>query len=188
MHPSRRRPLVLLAALLALAPAAAAQEETPESVAAAYVRTMQAGEWEANARLMHPEATGAIRTLFTRFAATPAGKSDPQGMRRLLGVSNAQQLEALSGEQMYIRLMRNLVSQQGLGEMLRGSRTEIIGAVREAGTDNAYVVHRVTTTVAGTSITQTQVMPLKRHEGGWRVMLTANLEQIVSSLDRMMAP
>ena len=56
--------LLLLAATVCTTPLPARQgDDTPEAVAAAYMEAMRAGDWQAMAELMHPDALSELRGL-----------------------------------------------------------------------------------------------------------------------------
>lgn len=168
----------LLAALLLLAaaPAALPAQETPEAVAGRFLETLRAGDWAANAALMHPEAVGSFKRLFVEL-----GGDHPEVVDELLGMKLAD-LQAMPPAQAYEAFMRKFVGPLAeLRQMIVGMRVEMLGHVAE-GADLAHVVYRMRMETDGVSMSKVEVVPLRRDGAGWKVLLTADLENLAAAL------
>src|SRR5688500_18895409 len=94
MNPMRiLRGALLLLAVCALPPRAAAQE-TPESVVQRYYETFRSGDFAGNAALMHPDALEELKTTLTGLAALP-GATENAEFREMFGVSSLDEMRAL---------------------------------------------------------------------------------------------
>ncbi|HEX2205977.1 MAG TPA: hypothetical protein VHG91_21860 [Longimicrobium sp.] len=164
-----RFPLLLLALLLAARPAAA--QATPEALAERYFATMRAGDWKANAALMHPEALQSFQSLLL-----PILEIDEEGeVARMLGVADNEAVKALAPAAFYERFLNGMMGQQaGLAAILGGSRAEIVGHVMEG--DTAHIVYRLNMEVDGAPMSKVTVISAKRDGGVWRALLTGEME------------
>jgi hypothetical protein len=153
-------------------------QQTPEAFARRYVATLVAGDFAANARLMHPQALGTIRRFVTVLAERD---STGQAVRQLLGVERSG-VAALTDEQVYERFLRTVVgSQPEFLAAMRKSRTDIIGHVDE-GTDQTHVLYRLHLEVQGIRLAKIDVLTAKRVGGEWRAMLTGDIEGLIARL------
>lgn len=179
MTPTRiLRGALLLLAACAL-PSRAAAQATPEAVVQRYYETFRAGDFAANAALMHPEALEELKTTLTGMAALPGATEDAE-FREMFGVSSIEEMRALSAAVLFERVLRNQLE----GEMraiLASTEIGILGHVMEGDT-TAHVVYRMRMNFGGQSLDQVQVMPLQRAGGEWRVLLTGSLAGMMSSM------
>lgn len=179
MNPTRiLRGALLLVAACAL-PVRAAAQETPEAVVQRYYETFRSGEFAANAALMHPEALEELKTTLTGMAALP-GATENAEFREMFGVSSIEEMQALPAPVLFERVLRNQLE----GEMraiLATTEVSILGHVMEGDT-TAHVVYRMRMNFGGQSLDQVQVMPLRRANGEWRVLLTGSLAGMMNSM------
>ncbi|HYJ81030.1 MAG TPA: hypothetical protein VEW03_15565 [Longimicrobiaceae bacterium] len=169
--PGLRVPLVL-AALLLLPRLAAAQDDGPEQVAQRYFATMRAGDWRANAALMHPQALESFKAGFVRLAAP----SEAAGaLEAVFGVRNVAELQAVPAAELYERFMRKSVSESsGMQELFDTAEFQVVGHVAE-GEETAHVVYRLRAVTEGMEVTRLAVITLRRHQGAWKVVLTGEV-------------
>ncbi|HEX6534176.1 MAG TPA: hypothetical protein VF041_06240 [Gemmatimonadaceae bacterium] len=186
----RRRWAVLCGAicLAALAPALVSQDarraapsaaDTPEAFARRYIVTLTAGDYAANAKLMHPSALASIR----RFV-TVLGEKDPSGatLKQLLDVPDTAAVRALTDEQVYERFLRRTMgAQAGLAEAMRSAKVDVLGHVDE-GADVTHVLYRLRLTVEGVEMRKVDVLTLRRAGAEWRAMLSADIDNLVARL------
>ena len=155
------RTLVLVAALLAAAPAAAQEPETPEALAVAYMDALRSSDWARVAGYMHPDALRDFKEVFTPILAL----GDSTELRTLFGVSDESAFNALPPADVFSSFMRNVASAGDLGTAMSNAQLEVIGSIPEAGTDVTHVVYRVTMTVMEMSLSKMEVMPVRRALG-----------------------
>ncbi len=181
------RPALLAAALVVLAAGAAHAQATPEDVARRYYETFRASDWAANAAMMHPEALAQFKGIFTQIADLADADSSVTDLQQMFGVATGAELKALPDAQLYSRFLSNILGQQEeLRQILASSSVEVLGHVPE-GADKAHVVYRMTMGFMGSSMTQMQVMSLKREGGEWKVLLTGDMQNIMGAITAGMA-
>lgn len=173
MRIARLRVPAVLAALLLLPRLAAAQPETPEQVAQRYFATMRAGDWRANAALMHPQALESFKAGFVRLA-TPADAAG--AIEAVFGVRTVAELEEVPAVELYERFMRKSVSESsGMQELFDSADFDVVGHVRE-GDETAHVVYRLKAETEGMEVTRIAVITLRLHQGAWKAVLTGEVQ------------
>lgn len=180
-HRPRRVSNILLGAMLAASTvhAQAGPAESPEAVAKQLISTLSAGDFAANAALMHPSALATFRRFVVGLSA-----SDSSGatLEQVFGVSSSAALDTLSDARLYARFFGAMVAAQPeMGAAIRSATYEIVGHVNEAP-DLAHVVYRMTMTVDGIAVRKVDVLTLRRYGSTWRAMLTTDLENLISRL------
>ena len=176
------RPALIVAALVMLAARAAQAQATPEDVARRYYETFRSSDWAANASMMHPEALAQFKGIFTQLADLADADSSVADLQQMFGVATGAELKALPDGQVYARFLSNILGQQEeLRQILASSSVEVLGHVPE-GADRAHVVYRMTMGFMGSSMTQMQVMSLKKEGGEWRVLLTGDMQNILGAI------
>ncbi|HET7565074.1 MAG TPA: hypothetical protein VFJ96_08790 [Gemmatimonadaceae bacterium] len=159
--------------------AQAASSTTPEAFAKRYVATLSAGDFAANAALMHPTALAAIR----RFVVG-VSKEDSSGatLQQIVGVHSAAALDSLSDAQVYARFLSAVLSAEpGALEAMKSAKVDIIGHVDEAP-NLTHVVYRMTMNIQGIEMRKVDVLTLKRDGKVWRATLTTDIENLISRL------
>ena len=171
---------VAVTAVLALAPALAAQE-TPEQVVQRYYETFRTGDYAGNAALMHPDALEQMKETLTGMAAMP-GATEDEGFREMFGVSSIEELRALPAAILFERVLRSQLDDPDMRQVLASSQVTVLGHVMEGDT-TAHVVYRMRMTFGpGMEMDQVQVAPLKRADGEWRVLLAGSLAGMMGSV------
>jgi hypothetical protein len=181
--PMKRIAGALALAVLFTTPLAA--QTTPEAAASEYLRVMKRADWDGTAALMHPAALDELKGFLSVMAA-----SDSTGrlLGPLFGVPNAAQFEALSGQQVYTRLLQMLVrtAPEVLGA-LRDMDTQVLGSVQE-GPDVAHVVYRLTTRAGGVTSSKVEVASFRRSGDRWMGLLSSDLRGVAQSLSTALQP
>jgi hypothetical protein len=173
---------VLLVSGLLLAPTALAAQETPEAVVQRYFETFKNGDFAANAAMMDPAALAELRTTMVGMAnATGVSRDETQAhLRETFGVQNTAELGALEPALLYERMLRSVLGQGDVREVLAAARVNVLGHVLEG--DTAHVVYRMSMQVMGNSIDQVQVAPVRRVDGQWRVLLTGSFASMINAM------
>lgn len=175
-------PLVL-AVLLSAGPARAQAAPTPEDAARRYFEVMRRAEWDAAAKLMHPDALEQFKSFFTTLAA--ADSAAPV-ISTFFGVKTAAELRALPAAEVYARMIRSLAAMSPeTKQALTSIQAEVIGSVPEGG-DAAHVVYRMNVAVSGVSVAKVQVISFRRSGDRWLALLTGDLQGMIQSLSRAM--
>lgn len=177
----RMRGGLLLLAACALPPVAAAQE-TPEQVVQRYYETFRSGDFAANAAIMHPAALEELKTTLVGFAELP-GATEEEGFAEMFGVRTVEEMRALPPAVLFERMLRRQLGGDEMREILAGTQVAVLGHVMEGDT-TAHVVYRMRMSVAQQTMDQVQVMPLKRADGQWRVMLTGSFAGMMNAVPR----
>lgn len=181
----RASPSLLLPLLgLLLAPPLPAQPaaDSPEAFAATYIAAASAAEWPRVAALMHPEALARFKELFG-----PIVELDTSGevAGALFEIEGAEAFRRTPADRLFATLMRSMVSMMPeFAAVLAGAESEMIGHVTSEAENAAYVVYRVSLEVEGIRLRQLDVMPVRRHGGEWRALLTGDIEGLAAALAR----
>lgn len=167
--------------LLVLALPVAAQEETPEAVAKAYLLASQNGDWAKAASFMHPEALGSLKR--TLAAIVRLDKKNEMG-KQLFNLKDNAEFEELSPEAVFERMITGLTASiPMLKEMLSGSQTTIIGQVTEAP-DMMHIVYRMEMKMQNAPVNKLAVMSMKKSGNTWRMLLSGDMEAAFTSLSK----
>lgn len=171
------RTAFLLAAFL-LVPRLAAAQATPEQAAVSYFATVKAGDWQANAAQMHPQALSSMKAMFVELAAL-----DTEGVviGPMLGVRRADELGAMAPPQLYQRVLNMVMTMQPqVREIMEKAVFEPVGHVMEG--DTAHIVYRMRMTIEGVDVTQTSVISMRQDAGEWKALLTGDVQNLLAGL------
>jgi hypothetical protein len=172
--------------------ATAFSAEPPEEVAHTYIRAMADARMNVVADQMHPSALERFKGIMTdvadAIAAAPADRKPPIKMiNALFGDEGPGIVKELSPRDVFVRFMSNLTTfVPQIRAMHAGSEYEVIGHVDEGG-NIAHVVFRATLVQGGREMTKMSVLSLKRDGEHWKVLLTDDLENLVSGLGKRLA-
>jgi hypothetical protein len=145
---------------------------------------MRAGELEANAALMDPEALASLKRTFTPLVAQDAGG---EVLRMLFGVGSRAEYDALSPAGVYRNFLTAVMNlQPEMKAVMAGSTARVIGRVDE-GADTTHVVYRIGMEIEGARMNKIETLSLRRTPAGWRATLSADVENFVSALMRQQA-
>lgn len=182
------RPCAILVAfcLLMVSPRALAAQESPEAFARRFADVAKRGDWQAYSQMMHPDALAALKKI---FAEALSGATSGETVRKVFGVSNATEFEALPDALVFVRLFAILEKNvPNFQSVVRSAAFEALGSIPEG--EFAHVVVRTGTKMEQSGISRTSVMSLKRHEGEWKALLSTTLEGLARQIAnaRMVAP
>ena len=139
---------------------------SPAEIADEFQRGFQSMAWAGLAQRFHPEALA-----YVRLAADIVIRADDTGwaLENLGGgAADRAAWEALTDEQVFVRVMRwTQENAPGLLSSLVSRRSEVLGVVEE-GADTAHAVYRLERLVQGAE-PEVLVMTLLRTPAGWKV-------------------
>ena len=175
----KRMFMILL--LLALGLPVAAQEETAETVAKAYLAASQTGDWAKAATYMHPEALASLKRTFA--AVIRLDKKNEAG-KQLFNLKSNAEFEQLSPEAVFERMITGLTANiPMMKELLADSNTTVIGQVPEA-VDLIHIVYRMEMKMQNVPVTKLAVMSLKKSGNTWRMLLSGDMEAAFTSISK----
>jgi hypothetical protein len=166
--------------------------EPPEEVAHIYIRAMADARMNVVADQMHPSALERFKGIMTEVAdaivAAPADRKPPAKMvNALFGDEGPGIVKELPPREVFVRFMSNLTTfVPQIRSMHAGSEYQVIGHVLEGG-NLAHVVFRATLAQGDHEMTKMSVLSLKRDGEHWKVLLTDDLENLVSGLGKRLA-
>lgn len=166
--------------------------EQPEEVAHLYIRAMADARMNVVADQMHPSALDRFKGIMTEvadaIAAAPADRKPPAKMvSALFGDEGPAIVKDLPPRDVFVRFMSNLTTfVPQIRAMHAGSEYQVIGHVVEGG-NVAHVVFRATLSQGDHEMTKMSVLSLKRDGEHWKVLLTDDLENLVSGLGKRLA-
>lgn len=143
-----------------------------------YMAAMKANDWGACSRMMHAEALDEFHRVFTALA-----RADESGgvAEMFFGVEGADEVEAMSSEVAFERVMVGMItSQPGMDQLFREADYTLLGTVREG--DVVHVVYRMHIGMEGSRISKIAVAPFKPEGDGWAALLTGDLEGMIQQL------
>jgi hypothetical protein len=189
--PAQRSLLAALIGILLFVPGAFSAEP-PEEVAHIYIRAMADARMNVVADQMHPSALDRFKGIMTEVAdaivAAPADRKPPVKMvNALFGDEGPAVVKDLSPREVFVRFMSNLTTfVPQIRSMHAGSEYQVLGHVAEGG-NLAHVVFRATLAQGDHEMTKMSVISLKRDGEHWKVLLTDDLENLVSGLGKRLA-
>jgi hypothetical protein len=179
--------LLSFALLLLVTPAFA---QTPEQVAKGYMEAMRSGDMEHVATYMHPAGLEKFKLILVQAAevlGAADASADPRtdtALKVLFGQDGPQSAKDAAAKELFVRFLDNLHRAAPMMQrMLADSSYEFIGHVDEGG-NQTHVVYRVTMNTGGASVTKLEVLSLKRDGEEWKVMLTGEIEGLLTGLTR----
>jgi hypothetical protein len=153
--------------------------ETPEQAAKKVAEATKAADWKAFAALFHPEALADLKRLLRDLTAEETTRDMA---KMFLDVSTPEELDKLSGEQVFERFMGKISAKvPGFGDALKSADIQILGHIEEKP-DLAYVVSRNTIKVGEAKITKMEVISLRKQGDSWKALLSGSLEGVVEQL------
>lgn len=163
-------------------------QETPESIAKAYMEASRQADWIKAASHMHPDALKQLRELFLPIIASAKSEKDKQELGAVLGVKDKAEFDKLSDAEVFGRVLGLMSSvTPELKNVLNSSTFDIIGNVQES-TDLLHILYRMTIRLdlpglkEPMSMTKLEVMSMRRFENSWRVELSGDLRGIAEAM------
>lgn len=152
--------------------------DTPEAMAEAFLTAFRDTDWERCAALMHPDALEDFKGILMEIAEIDSSGAFVQ---MFFGEDAGPDVLAETPPDGVFRQFIAAIMEEVpmMGAMLGGLDAEIIGHVEE-GDSLAHVVSRNRIDVMGAQFTQMEVISLRRYEGGWRLLLTGDMENMVT--------
>jgi len=181
--PKRIPVVAILASLMVIPSMVAAQaSQTPEEFAVAYMDATRAADWPRVAGLMHPDALQQFKDMFA-----PIAEVDTTGevLSNLFGVSSAAAYATTPPDSIYMGFMAAMMNlSPDLAGALSGSTIQPIGHIEEKATELTFIVFRMTMQAESMSISEVNVIPLKKHGGSWKAMLTGEVQGMAEALKK----
>jgi hypothetical protein len=181
------KPVLIVAALFIVtgATGSAFAQETPESVAKAYLAAKQAADWAKCASLTHPEALADMKSAFTSIIS-----ADKRGEAAsvIFKLKSAAEFSQLSDAAVFERVMGFAEgSDPDMKTILASTNSAILGRVDEAP-DLTHIVFRSRGKIANDDINEVDLLTLKKQGSTWRALLTSDMEAMINQLLESVAP
>ena len=159
------------------------KQQAPESVAIAYFEALQNNHLNDLAGYLHLEALNRFRNML--MPVIGQGAKDKNEVKKVLsifdGVKSIEELKALSPQGFFTSLFKGMSAiNPEMRNIYANTKFQIIGHVNEG--DIVHVVYRGSTSMNGASMTQLDVVSLKRQGSDWRLLLTGEMENLVNLL------
>jgi hypothetical protein len=175
---------VAVCLLACAAPLHAQDSAAAERVVASYVAAMRANDWDQVSTYMHPEALAQFKGMMAEVIQLDGSG---EGLATLFPGMDQAAFDAAGPDVVFGSFMKTMTTlAPGFSEIMSGSDATVIGAVPEANSDLTHVVYRMQMDIQGVTVQQVSVMTLKRSDGSWKAMLTAQLEGMGAMLKRQM--
>jgi hypothetical protein len=136
---------------------------------------------------MHPSALERFKVIISRVAdalaaAPPERKPPAKLLSALFGDEGPAATKTLPARDVFVRFMTNLTTfVPQIREMEAGSEYQVIGHLDE-GANSTHVVFRATLRRGTAEVSKMAVLSLKREGDEWKVLLTDDLEALISGL------
>lgn len=176
-----RHPLAL-ALLLTAAPLALADEPKPrdaEKATAEGLDALQKADWQAYARLLHPDSLKSFRDVVVPalVAADKAGKADKDLLALFGDAKDVEAVKKWTPSEVFVKTMTSLTRVETTRAMFSTRRSRVIGSVPE-GDGQRHVVVRVTQKAGEVELKRVEVVTARLHGGKW----TLQADDFVSGL------
>lgn len=150
--------------------------KTPEKVARDYIEALHSSDLEGMTDLMHPDALDQFKQMFREIVALDTAGTIAVSM---FGLTDSTEFGQQSPRQLFTSLMRTTLSsiQQTLAS---GFAYDIIGSVMDDSSAICYVVYRTRFQEEEFQFTEVSVLPLRKNNDLWGVLLTGDMEGIAA--------
>ena len=172
---------LLLALLLPTAMVQAqAAADTPEAVAGALFSRMQGGDMRGAAELFDPAALKEFHDMLGPVVEMLAddGAASP-AIGSLFGDASPKQLKSASDAEFFAAMLGGILGRSGV----KLESQQVIGSIAE-GPDLRHVVTRNTASGMGLTITEMEVVSLRRVDGAWRALLSGQMKGMADAIRR----
>ena len=157
------------------ATASSSTDQSLEEAMGKMVSAMGAGDWDAFAELMHPEA---LEEFHRSFSSAATHEEMKELVSVFFEVEDSEGLALLSPQEAFARFMRSMIAQQpSFGQLLAGSEATYLGSVEEG--DLVHAVYRLSMTASGVGLSQVSTAPFKYDGTRWRALLSGPMEQMI---------
>lgn len=199
---------VFLTLILALAisyrplPSVIAQvgQDTPETVAKAYIAATQTADWAKAASFMHPDSLAQLKKLLEPIFAN---EKSTKSAELLFDVKSRAEFDQLSGAQIFEKYMtgfRALITGNidFFQNLMSKMSFDVIGQISETP-DLVHVLYRTQASFDGMQLkeapnlfknvplTKMEVITLKRHENTWRLPLSDEVKAMMQMFTKISA-
>lgn len=161
----------------------AADEKTPEAVAARAMVALKENRIADFARAMHPDALKQLKsTLLAVLDAAEKKERVDEVVRLFKGAESAADIRKLDDVAFLAAFFEGGMERQPrIRNAVRDMTFDVIGHVSE-GADVIHVVYRGTVTQGGIKISKMSVMSLKPHGDDWGMLLSGDIESMATIL------
>lgn len=176
----RRHVLAAAAALLLAAAPLAAQEASPEALAARALAVTSALDFEALTRLIHPAELDRVQHVFAELL-----EMDPDpNILAVFDVASVAEFRKLPPHDVMLAFLEMSEVQQNLRsvQILDG---RVLGIVRE-GADDAHAVVRQTIRMLNFEISAPDIISMRRGPDGWWLLMGPELEGMLVGIEASM--
>jgi hypothetical protein len=172
---------IIAFAVSLLAPSAAtATPSGPEEVAQAYAEALRSGGMVAAADFLHPDELQKFREMLVPLLAGDEGDAGKQVRQAFFGPgATAASLREMSAQD-FMRGFMRFMDEQMARTNVRIESVSILGTVEEG--EIVHLVTRNIVTAGELKLTALEVLSLKPHQGGWKVMLTGKMDGLAQTL------
>lgn len=154
---------------------AVAAHAEPEDAVRAYMEAFREADLERAAALMHPGALGSLRAILRDLVSADS-------VAAAVFVGTVERFDEMTPEETFVRFMDSILSiQPEMRDMMGSLDASVLGRVME-GDSLAHVVTRSRIQMNEVEVTQMQVVSARRHEGGWRVLLTGEVSKLAAAI------
>lgn len=164
--------------------AAVPESETPEEVVAAALDAFYQGDIERYSYFMHSEALKTFRESFLDPVFELLELHNPDevevALREFFGMSSLEEYRKLSNREVFAKMLSTLFVPI-LKEFYSDYHATALGHVME-GDHTAHVVVRMNLVMFGAEVSTVEVVSVRRDEGRWRMLLTADIEEFMTTL------
>lgn len=174
---------IAVASMLALAaPPAEGQQPrppagSPRAVAERVLGALSRKDAPGFARDVHPEAIADFRAnVIQVLEQSPTPEQRTQGLQFFGGARSLEEFKRVPADQVFVAYMRRVFEQMNAAGNLRVTNT-ILGEVPE-GPNTAHVLYRARVTAGKDSATNIAVLSLRRSPGGWKALLSGDLQAL----------
>ena len=156
---------------------------TPEKVAEGYFNAFRNLKNKQYLKYMHPEAIRNFHKLAVELARLGTlNHPMRQSIHMYLGTLDFKEISKLDPEAFYHNfVLRFLGSVPGAIESTKDAKYEVLGHVKETPS-KAHVVYRIRTKMMQMQVNKMMISSLRRYKQGWKVMLPAEMEDLMTNL------
>ena len=163
-------------------------QETPESIAKAYMEASRQADWIKAASYMHPDALKQLRDLFAPLVAAAKSEKDKLEMEAVLGVKDKAEFDKLSDAEVFGKVLGLMASvTPELKNVLNSSTFDVIGNIQESA-DLTHILYRMTIKLdlpglkEPLSMTKLEAISMRRFETSWRAELSGDLQGVAKAM------
>ena len=147
-------------------------------------------DWETYASWMHPEALdryeSILRPVFDAAIQVDSAGNMLEEFKWFDRSIKTEEFLNMTPQEFFAFSMGEInKAVPGLGEALRGSSIEVIGEIGE-GDNLVHVVVRTSAMAMGMGMTEVSVLTTRQSEGEYRLMLSGQIESLVTAIARGM--